>query len=153
MVLRSVIRRCASIHSAAKSRRCEVVRGVVERRAGAVRGAVHQTTTAKRLVVDGRASGKNSMMWRRGSGALGRSLVLAFDLRSRFGGTKRRAHVDGSHRHSSWGWTFLYSFWRQLYICTYIYIYSYDSIVRPIDRHRATNKRCGACGCLRGVSV
>ena len=54
-MLRSVIRRCASIRSAAKSRRCEVVRGVVERRAGAVRGAVLQTTTAERLVVDGRA--------------------------------------------------------------------------------------------------
>ena len=38
-VLRSVIRRCASIRSAAKSRRCEVVRGVIERRAGAARGA------------------------------------------------------------------------------------------------------------------
>ena len=100
-MLRSVIRRCGSIRSAAKSRRCEVVRGVVERRAGAVRGAVHQTT-AERLVVDGRASGKNSMVWRRGSGALGRSLVLAFDLRSRVGGTERRARVDGSHRHSSW---------------------------------------------------
>ena len=152
-MLRCVIWQCASVRSAAKSRRSEVIRGVVERRTGAVRGAVHQTTTAERLVVDGRASGMNSMVWRRGSGALGQILVLAFDLRSPVGGTERRAHVDGSHRHSSWGWTFLYSFWRQLYICTYIYIYSYDSIVRPIDRHRATNKRCGACGCLRGVSV
>jgi len=53
-VLRSVIRWCASIRSAAKSRRGEVVRGVVERRAGAVPGAVLQTTTAERLVVDGR---------------------------------------------------------------------------------------------------
>jgi len=93
-VLRSVIRWCASIRSAAKSRRCEVVRGVVERRAGAVRGAVLQTTTAERLVVDGRASGLNSMVWRRGSGALGRSLVLAFDLRSRVGGTEQRSSVD-----------------------------------------------------------
>jgi len=99
-VLRSVIRRCVLIRSAARSRRCEVVRGVVERRAGDVRGAVHQTTTAERLVVDGRAPGKNSMVWRRGSRALGRSLVLAFDLRSRVGGTERRARVDGSHRHS-----------------------------------------------------
>jgi len=101
-VLRSVIRRCASIRSAAKSRRCEVVRGVVERRAGAARGAVHQTTTAERLLVDGRASGMNSMVRRRGSGALSRILVLAFDLRSRVGSTERRARVDGSHRHSSW---------------------------------------------------
>jgi len=75
-----------------------------------VRGAVHQTTTAERLVVDGRASEMNSMVWRRGSGVLGRSLVLAFDLRSRVGGTERRARVDGSHRHSSWSFFFFFFF-------------------------------------------
>ena len=94
---------CGSCLCAATSLMYEAVRGVVGRSSSAVRSAGFQPMEAEGLVVDDDASMSSSALWRRGTWALGRRLVLALVVGARVGGAGPRSYAGHRFAYAAHG--------------------------------------------------